>query len=206
VSGYREKVSDDIIQVKTFSPEVIISTMAAGEIDLMITALTPPDGWFATPVSHQPIVVVANLENEIRTITLTDLQKVFSGQSSSWEELTGESIPVQPIIPLQGDSTRNIFENSVMKGVPFSSNAFLAPTLTYLLDLIQDHVGSIGFLLQRDVSDRVKQIDIDEVSSGSATDLPDDYPLWIDILAVSKEEPQGHLRKFLVWLQTEHME
>jgi phosphate transport system substrate-binding protein len=150
--------------------------------------------------------MIVNLENEVQALTLADLQDVFSGRTSSWEGLTGEPVPVQPIVSLQGDSTRTIFENSVMKGLPFSPSAFLAPTPTFLLDLIQEHLGSIGFLLQKDVTDRVKKISIDEVSSGNATNLQDDYPLWIDILAVSMEEPQSDLREFLVWLQTEHMQ
>jgi hypothetical protein len=55
--------------------------------------------------------------------------------------------------------------------------------------------------LQIYIDSELKQIGIEGVLPGNAADQASDYPLWIDVLAVSIEEPHGNLRDFLVWLQ-----
>jgi hypothetical protein len=88
-----------------------------------------------------------------------------------------------------------------MQEASLTPNSLLAPTPNLMRAMIVEDPGSIGFVLQNYINNEVKQIGIEGVLPGNVTDQAGDYPLWIDILAVSIEEPQGVLRGFLVWLQ-----
>jgi hypothetical protein len=203
VLRFREQIRDEIIQVETYSPEVIHSISGSNEANLIITGLPPPEGWFATPVSKEPVVLVVNIENEVESLTVDDLKSAFSGRASSWEQFSGEPIPIQPMVPLQNDSLRRIFENSIMVDATFSPSALLAPTPSQMLELVQENAGSIGFILQKDLSEGVKPIRIDDATNEDPTDSDRDQPLIVEILAISVDEPTGVLREFIVWLQAQ---
>lgn len=203
VLGFREQVRDDIIQLNTYSPEVIHSKVGSDEANLIITGLLPPEGWFVTPVSQEPVVIIVNLENEAESLTVDDLQNAFSGRTSSWEAFSGDPIPIQPIVPLQGDSVRRIFENSIMKDATVSPGALLAPTPNQMLDLVQSNMGTIGFILQKNLSEKVRQIRIDGVTADATTSSDVENSLIVEILAISVNEPTGILREFIGWLQAQ---
>ncbi len=204
VERYRAEIHDDIIQIKTFSPQVIHSSVESGESDLLITGLAPLERWFATPLSHQAVVVIVNQDNEVQNLTPTDLQALFSGRIVNWEELTGVSTPVQPIVPLNGDTTRVTFELGFMSDTSFAPSALLAPTPLILRDLIEEYEGSIGFIFENYIGEDAKVIRVEKLSSASTINPLDDNPLVVEILATSINEPQGVLRDFLVWLQGQH--
>lgn len=200
VIQYRQNVNEDIIQVKSYSPLVLYDTLDRGESNLVITGSSPPDGMFVTPLGEVEVVVVINLENRVQSLGRDELEEIFSGRQSTWETVSGDSVPLLPIVPLEGDSTRIVFESRVMQGSAFSSGALLAPTPSIMLDLISEDQGAIGFMLANDIGDGVKQLQID----GSPSEGPSpggNGGLWIDVLAVSSAEPQGNLRDFIVWIQ-----
>lgn len=201
VLQYRTEIDDAIIHVQTLSPQVVLSSIEAGVMDLAIIGIDPPESFFATPLSRQPVVVVVNPENDVDSLNLDQLRALFSGRAYSWEGITGETISAQPVVPLQGDSTRIVFEKVVIRDASLTPNALLAPTPNLMRAMIVEHSGSIGFVLQSYIDNELKQIGIEGVMPGNAADQAGDYPLWIDVLAVSIEEPQGILRDFLVWLQ-----
>ncbi len=204
VESYRSEINDEIIRIKTFSPEVIHSSVESGETELAITGLAPPESWFATPLSQQAVVVIVNQDNEVQNLTLTDLQALFSGRADNWEEITGVSTPVQPIVPLKGDSTRTTFEHHIMSDTSFTPSALLAPTPLILGELIEEYEGSIGFIFENYIGDGARVISMEKLSSVSTINPLDDNPLMVEILATSIKEPQGALRDFLVWVQSQH--
>lgn len=201
VIHYRQSVADTIITVKTFSPLALYDTLETGESDLVITGSPPPDGFFVTLLAHREIVVVTNLENRVQTLDKDDLQGIFSGKYSTWETITGEATPLQPVMPFEGDSTRTAFEQTVMQGSAVSPSSLLAPTPSIMLDLIREDIGAIGFMLATDLDDGVRYLDI-EASESGVVDEGDEQGLWIDVLAVSNAEPTGNLLDLIVWIQT----
>lgn len=201
VTQYRTEVDDAIIHVQALSPQVVLSSIEAGDMDLAILGIDPPESLFATPLSRQAVVVVVNPENVVDSLNLDQLRALFSGRAFSWEGITGETTPAQPVVPLLGDSTRIVFEQVVMQDASLTPNSLLAPTPNLMHAMIVEDPGSIGFVLQNYINNEVKQIGIEGVLPGNAVDQADDYPLWIDVLAISIEEPQGILRDFVVWLQ-----
>jgi len=201
VTQYRTEVDDAIIHVQTLSPQVVLSSIEAGDMDLAILGIDPPESLFATPLSRQAVVVVVNPENDVDSLNLDQLRALFSGRTYSWEGITGETTRAQPVVPLQGDSTRIVFEQVVMQDASLTPNSLLAPTPNLMRTMIVEDPGSIGFVLQNYINNEVKQIGIEGVLPGNAAAQAGDYPLWIDVLAISIEEPQGILRDFVVWLQ-----
>jgi hypothetical protein len=203
VLQFREQVRDEIIEVNTYSPEVIQAKVSSNEADLIISGLLPPEGWFATPVLLETVVIVVNLENDARSLSVDDLQNAFSGRASSWEGFSGDPIPIQPIVPLHGDSVRAVFEESIMKDASFSPSAFLAPTPNQMLELVQAYEGSIGLILQNDLNESVRQIRIDGINAEDPANGDAEAPLIIEVLAISTDEPTGILREFIGWLQAQ---
>lgn len=202
VLKFRDQVRDEIIQINTFAPMEIQSKVQSNEVELIITSFPPHEGWFVTPLTRERVEVVVNRTNGITDISFDELRRIFSGQTTTWDELSGDSITIQPIVPLQGDSVRTRFESLIMIETNFSANAIIAPTPEIMLELIEEKQGSIGLILNSHLNDRVRRIDVTDLSAQNPSSIDEDDHLTVEILAISMEEPTGTLREFLIWLQS----
>ena len=183
-------------------PDAGFTALEEGTGEIMIGGLTPPAGWFATPLQEDGIVVVAHPDLGLRDLGIEELADVFTGHLSNWETLADLDLQIQPVIPLPGDEVRAVFQSRVMGGQRFTNNALLGPTPAAVLQLVAENEGAVGFLPYSAVGDRGQPLRIDGILPREGTIGDGRYPLPISILAVAPKEPGGELRTFLTWLQS----
>ena len=83
----------------------------------------------------------------------------------------------------------------------FDPSAIVGSTPDAVLELVKLEPGAIGFIPAWRLEQGVNSVTIAGVEPRKETLESGAYPLWVDILAISPEEPVGLLRDFLVWLQ-----
>jgi hypothetical protein len=171
-----------------------------GQIELIISASAPPAGWFATPLKKDAIAVIIHQDLGVRDLSREDLFDIFFGREENWSAFIDEDLPIQPIIPLEGDEIRTAFEGEVLHGAGFTSNALLAPHPRAALELAREIPGSIALVPWSSLEDETP-IRIDGVRPIASAVESGGYPLSLDLNAYAPEEPDGRMRAFLGWLQ-----
>jgi phosphate transport system substrate-binding protein len=178
----------------------VVSAVEAGEVELVVSSLEPPAGWFATPLGSEAVAFAVHPSNPVRGLSLPDLRRIYAGQSTNWSEFGGANLDVVPVIPLRGDELREAVAEVVMGGLRFTTNALLAPTPEASLALIREHPGAIAILPLVAGGEGVRLLAIE----GIGPDLGDErYPLRLEVLGYAPEEPAGVVREWLAWLQAE---
>jgi phosphate transport system substrate-binding protein len=201
--GYLQVNPDVFISLVNQPPEAALASLEDGSGDVLIGGLTPPAGWFATPLSEDGIVVVVHPDLGVRDLSIDELAAIFTGRMSSWDSLADTDLPIQPVISLPGDEVRAAFQSTVMNGQRFTNNALLGPTPAAVLQLVDENEGAIGFLPYSAIGEKVRPIRVEGTLPGKATIRDGRYPLPITILAIAPQEPSGDVRSWLVWIQSE---
>lgn len=203
LKAYQEIDHHTLLEIEIVSPQVLQTAMEIRNVDLIISAYVPPEGWFATPLMTEKIAVVVNPGNQVQTLQSADLALIFSGKMVSWSDLGGQDENVQPVIPLQGEASREKFQEMILRGSPFALTSLLAPTPAFARQFVRDNAGGIGFILDSNLSEDVQEITI-TADGSEAGNL--DSGLILEILAMWSEEPPDGLRAFLVWLQGSYLQ
>ena len=200
---YLQVNPDSFISLVNQPPEAALASLEDGSGDVLIGGLTPPAGWFATPLSDDGIMVVVHPDLRVRDLSIDELAAIFTGRMTNWDSLADTDLQIQPVIPLPGDEVRAAFQSTVMNGQRFTNNALLGPTPAAILQLVDENEGAVGFLPYSAVGEKVHPIRVEGTLPGTATIHDGRYPLPITILAIAPQEPSGDIRAWLVWIQSE---
>jgi hypothetical protein len=149
-------------------------------------------------VGWEQVVVIVNKDNQLSRLSNDDLKSIFSGQVSKWENASNQ--PIQVWVMPEGDPTRTIFDNAVMRTQPLSSEAMLAPDPSAMLEAISADVDSIGYLPRSilNTSDSASANKIKILQLESSLELELHQP----VIAITENEPKGLLHNLLVCLQS----
>ncbi|MEW6568105.1 MAG: substrate-binding domain-containing protein [Chloroflexota bacterium] len=201
IRAYREDVGVPGFDLVPRPEEAGIEAMRRGEAALAISLLDPPDGWFATPLATEAIVVVVHPSNPVRDLSLDDLADLFTGRIADWSALGGETVPVQLLVPTPEDGLRQRFEAVVLDEASVWPGARIAPSPEAIVSLAQADRGAIGYLPLSQVVSGLRVLRLDGVDPEAASLAGGRYPLTFTIVATAPEEPTSAVRDWLVWLQ-----
>lgn len=201
VSAYVESSGHPDLKLELFPPGEVLNSLDAGTVALAIGSMEVPVDWFATPLWREAIAVIVNPKVKLESLDIDNLAEVFSGRVEAWDILTESSGLVQPIVPLPGSIIRERFLQVVMGDSSFDSAALIGGTPDMILELVKSNPGAIGILPMWRVEGGVDVIAIGGIFPEETALQSGAYPLWLDIVAVSPQEPIGHIRDFIVWLQ-----
>lgn len=149
-------------------------------------------GGFAAVLGYEELVVVVHPQNPLQQISLADLQAVYSGSLINWPEaeLAGT---IQPWGYPRGEDIQAAFINAVQPGtLPRRNVTSMAPDPQAMLEAVAASPSSIGFVPRRWLTSQVKEINIQGLNQSS---------LRIPILALTKAEPAGQIKDWLICVQ-----
>jgi phosphate transport system substrate-binding protein len=189
------------IDLRVFPLEGALDAAEGGIADVIVAGTQPTQGWFATPLSLAGIAVIVHPSNNIRSLNLEDLTALFNGEIDSWAEFGGDDLPVQTIIPLPSDETREYMNSRVLEDSGFSPDAFIAPSPIAMVAMVTEDEGAIGFIPLSQATDEVRVVRVDGILPQPATVSDGRYPLYMDILALAPEQPRGAAHEWLAWIQ-----
>ncbi len=202
-AAYRDAVGPPEFQIELLPPAAALNAVETGEATAAILGQPPPDGWFATPLGWEPIIVVTHPGVPIRDLTLRDLADIFSGRLDVWTQLGGPSLAVVPVIPLEGDEIRALLIEAAPASLPVTGSALLAPSPAQGRKLIQETAGAIGLLPWSSLADAVDGVRVDGALPPESPVGASRYPLLLEVVAMAPEPPDGAVRGFLAWIQSQ---
>jgi phosphate transport system substrate-binding protein len=91
------------------------------------------------------IVALTGAGNPVRNLTVEELRRIYSGESSSWSEFGGRPQPVVPVAqPPETDITESLVQQ-VMSGQPIQARSVVARGDSGVIAAVRSRAGAIGY-------------------------------------------------------------
>lgn len=192
--------STDIIFVTPPSPEELKLAEEKG-VELEVV-----------PVCKEGFVFLVNKENPISNLTIKQVQDIYQGKITNWQEVGGEDRVIIPYQREANSGSQTLMESVVMKGLKLAQPP--KETLVYgmgeLIDRVADFSNaknalgySVYYFATRMYQNRsIKLLSIDGVYPEKKSIQNESYPFTSAYYAVlRKDEPQNSsARRLLQWL------
>lgn len=166
-------------------------------------------------IGRDGFVFIINQENPINSLTIEQIQDIYTGKITNWSEVGGEDSKILAYQREPNSGSQNLMEKMVMKDLEFveAPTELVIQSMAGLVDSIASYSNSknsIGYSIylyakEQYVKDSIKFLSINGVYPTDDTIADGTYPLSKIVYAIyRKDEPQdSNVRKLVEWLKTE---
>lgn len=166
-----------------------------------------------TPVGKEAFVFFVHKDNPVNNLTVEDIQKIYSGEITSWKELGGNDEPIlafqRPEDSGSQQMLRKVMGNKRLMDPPTDQRVsgmggIIEETLDY-----ENRKNAIGFSFRffsetMVENKKIKHLDINGVSPSIESIQNDNYPFVSPFYAVHLSTATNpNLETFLEWIQSE---
>jgi phosphate transport system substrate-binding protein len=177
--------------------------VGGGQADIGMTsrALTSAEanlypGMQIIPLAYDSIVVVVNLDNPLKTLTIEDLRSIFSGEIINWKQVGGRDLPITVLE--QNNTMLTVFKALVMDKLPIVGDpADILPSNASVRAAVAAEPGAIGILPQNFVDNSLQLLALNGVQPSSETILSKSYPLVRPLYLLLMNEPSAETKAWL---------
>jgi len=165
---------------------------------------------FEVPVARDGLSIVVNPKNPVKSLSIDQLNKIYSGQISNWKQVGGAN---QVIITIGRDSssgTYGFFQDNVLKGGPYRSDMQTTPSNNAIAQVVSQDAGAIGYIgvaYAKAFAGKVKEIPVSR-GTGPAEEPTEanvrsgKYPLWRYLFMYTRGKPSGATSDFINWVKS----
>lgn len=190
----RENVADLIHFSKTTGA---YNALMAGEADLLVVAEAgeatyaqrDEQGleWSQEPIATEALVFMVNADNPVDSLTVEEIQKIYTGEITNWSQVGGEDREIVPFQRNKGGGSQAIMEKEVMGDLemmqPANTEYFIG-TMEGLIEAVRSFDGSpaaIGYTVyyyaeDMNMADGLKLLKVDGVEPNDDTIRSGAYP------------------------------
>lgn len=159
------------------------------EGDLLIRLGEPDDEpAFIAQIAEEELALAVHPSNTSASLSIEQVKDIFSGRMRNWSEIGGNDTEIQVWALLTADEARGIFDQELLGGGRVTSNAFLAPHPSAMLEAISGSPNAIGYLPRAWSTGQVSIILLG---------------IKAPVLVVAEQELQGAARELVACLQGE---
>jgi len=105
-------------------------------------------------IAFDVVAVIVNKANPIDTLSVEDLQKIYSREALSWREFQGFDGPIKKYSKTFHHGTVSFFKERVLYGDPFSNDVTQIYDIKQILDLVENDPNAIAYASLSDVRNR----------------------------------------------------
>jgi hypothetical protein len=167
------------------SAVISLSDPASADMSIRLgepAPLTTP----AFQIGTEDILIVNHPQAGVGSLSLEQVQAIFSGRVANWKDVGGNDLPIQVWTYSMGEDIQQIFDRLLMSGQPITSLARLAVSSQAMSDSVGNTPGSVGFLARRWKAGNTRE-------AFKAVTVP--------VLAITPAEPKGLLKDLIACLQ-----
>lgn len=167
-----------------------------------------------TPIALDAFVFVVHKNNPVRNLTVSQVQKIYTGEIKNWKEVGGNNAPIQPFNRPRNSGSEEIMRSLVMNGLEVGD--FPESRIETMAGVFLEVKGSNGngicytFKFYKEVMVRVPDEQVPKISINGI--FPDDntvrnqsYPFISKVhVAIRSDLDRNSMAyKMYEWLQTE---
>lgn len=193
------------VNVYTSSSHSCVYRMKMGFADIASTARKlyrrqSIFGFNEFPFCRDPIAVIARKECGVQSLTEEQLQDIFAGDITNWEEVGGANLPVMIIVPGKDSAAHKNFRRHVMKEKDIAHD-FTAHDATMVIEAIKHFAcGAVAFSSQ---GAAVQHEDLVTVRINGYAPTDKEYPYDQIFYYITKGELSGNIKKFIDYTYSE---
>ena len=105
-------------------------------------------------IAFDVVAVIVNKSNPVDTLSIEDLQKIYSREALSWREFQGFDGPIKKYSKTFHHGTVSFFKERVLYGDPFSNDVTQIYDIKQILDLVENDPNAIAYASLSDVRNR----------------------------------------------------
>ena len=166
-------------------------------------------------IGRDGFVFIVNKENKVESLTIEQIQKIYTGEITNWSEVGGEDEKIIAYQREENSGSQNLMEKMVMKNLKLADvpSELKINGMEGLIDVVASYSNakaSIGYSIylyakEQYVKDSIKFLSINDVFPTDETIANGTYPLSKVVYAIyRKDEPENsNTRKLVNWLLTE---
>ncbi|MFZ3080464.1 MAG: hypothetical protein WA109_12355 [Bellilinea sp.] len=144
-------------------------------------------------IGKDSLMVIVNPDNPVDTLDVAQVKDFYTEQATDWIDAEGAFLgAVQAWVYPAGDDAQSLLSSTLLADSPIATTARIAPNPAAMLEAVAADPLAIGFLPARWLDSTVRQITV----TGYASD-----PWTLPILAVTRSEPSGITRDWLLCVQ-----
>lgn len=169
---------------------------------------------YMSPVCYDGFVFITHKDNPVESLTVEQIQKIYSGEITNWKEVGGEDAAIIPYQREKNSGSQTAMEKLVMKGIPMLPPKMIKVVegMGALVDAVAEYENSrssLGYTYQFYINtlyknDNIKILSINGISSAPDNLRNDSYPFstryYGVIRAADKQNTGG---RFLDWMLSE---
>ena len=148
-------------------------------------------------VGIEGVAIVAHPSLKVSSVSIEQLENIFEGTIANWKQLGGPNAKINIYGRNEGSTTRAFVEDVILKGAKFARDTKLFDSATALSDAIANDPYGIGYLTNKNMSDKVKTVAINGVEISDKTLLLKLYPLSRDMFLVNKNSGSEVAKDFV---------
>lgn len=202
IAPFKEKHPHAKISLEGGGSFVGLVTLDNGGIDLAMMSRDLNFEEFNLDVhSHligiEGVAIVVHPSLNIKSLSLAQLNGIFEGTVTNWNQLGGPHKKINVYSRKEGSSTRAFVEDVILKGAKFTREAKITESAVALTDLLAQDPFGIGYLTNKNLTEKVKAVAVEGVDISDKTLLLKLYPLSRDMFLVNKNSA-SHIAKDFV--------
>lgn len=157
-----------------------------------------------TPVVKEGFVFYINAQNPVESLTLEQIQDIYTGKITNWKEVGGTDSQIRPFQRPENSGSQTGMYSLVMKGkkIMEAQKEDLIETMFDIVNLVSSYdngINSIGYsyyyyattiydTLDASVKDRIKFLGVDGIKPSNQTIMDGSYPLNTAYYIVTRKD------------------
>ncbi|MBW2688558.1 MAG: phosphate ABC transporter substrate-binding protein [Deltaproteobacteria bacterium] len=185
-----------------------IKSLLDGEVDMAgagrrLTEQEKNDGLVEHFLGWDVLAIVVHEQNPLEDLTLDQLQGIFSGEITDWQEVGGKANPIVVVTSPKGSGMRSAVKKLILKDKDYLSKEIVSAIVAASDQHVSMFPIGITALSKSMIdADRVKKINVGGVAPTASNIANGRYPLAKPLVLVTKGEPQGDLARFVTLVKS----
>lgn len=202
VAVYGDETRTSSLEIEDGHGDDLLNDLRAERLDVLFVTdeADGEGGWWQSPVALDGLALIANPDNQVTGLTLSQAQDIFQGQIWLWEMVGGAPAEIEVVSREENSAMWELFQSMVMEERRVTLTAVLVPDTEAVLEYVALHPWAVGYVAAATVDERVKLLAVDGLYPLPETLTDQSYPLCFPIYLVALQEPDGAARRFPAWL------
>ena len=150
-------------------------------------------------LGKEGIAIVVNKNNPIDELSIYQIQKIFSGEITNWNEISNFSGKINVIIREEGSGTLDAFKNIIMQNNQIKEDAIVQNSPGAIKHSIKQDSNGISFVSFTHLDNTLKDVSIDGVKISKETISDNSYKFQRPFLLLTSKTPDNQTKDFINW-------
>ncbi len=180
-----------------------IKALLNGEVDMagagrFLTEAEKSQGLVEHFLGWDVLTIVVHEQNPLEDLTIEQLQGIFSGTITDWQDVGGNAGPIVVVTCPKSSGMRSAVKSLILKEKDYLSREIVSAIVAESDQQVSMFPAGITALSRSMLNaDHVKAIKVDGVVPTAVSIAEGHYPLAKPLTLVTNGEPQGDLARFM---------